>query len=213
MRYPLLYSFRRCPYAIRARLALRVSGIQVTLREVVLADKPAALRACSAKATVPVLVVNHQHVIDESVAIMVFALKQNDPQEWLVTDADLAAECQRLIAYNDGEFKSHLDHYKYADRFPNQPMEVYRAQGESFLSELEAKLAISPYLLCERPTFADMAIMPFIRQFANVDKEWFEQRPYPHLQAWLMELLRQPLFTSVMDKYKQWQEGDPVIMF
>ncbi len=213
MKYPVLYSFRRCPYAIRARLALKVSGIQVALREVVLADKPAALRACSAKATVPVLVVNHQHVIDESLEIMMFALKQHDPQGWLVTDAELVAESQRLIAYNDGEFKSHLDRYKYADRFPDQAMEVYRAQGESFLRELEAKLATSAYLLCERPILADMAIFPFIRQFASVDKVWFEQSPYPRLQSWLAGLLQQPLFSSVMDKYVQWQEGDPVVMF
>ena len=210
---PVLYSFRRCPYAIRARLALRVSGIQIALREVILSDKPVALLACSAKATVPVLVTDDQRVIDESVDIMIWALNQYDPQDWLVKDACLLAETQRLVAYNDNEFKLHLDHYKYADRFPDKPVEVYRAQGECFLKELEAKLATSSYLLCERPTFADMAILPFIRQFSHVDKNWFEQSPYPRLQYWLTTLLNQPLFISVMGKYEKWQEGDPVVVF
>jgi len=213
MTYPVLYSFRRCPYAMRARLALKVSGIQLILREVVLADKPAALFACSAKATVPVLVFSDQRVIDESLDIMLWALNQHDPQNWLMTEAGLLAETQRLIAYNDNEFKLHLDHYKYADRFTDKPMEFYRAQGEGFLNELEERLASSSYLLCERPSLADMAILPFIRQFAHVDKSWFEKSPYLRLQSWLATLSNEPLFISVMPKYKKWQEGDPQVMF
>ncbi len=214
MTYPILYSFRRCPYAIRARLALRVSGIQVVHREVVLADKPVALRLISPKATVPVLVVSQQQVIAESMEIMYWALHQHDPQDWLKGSAERLAEGARLIAYNDSEFKPQLDRYKYADRFPQQPMEVYRAEGEVFLQQLEAKLAVASYLLCERPTLADMAIVPFIRQFSSVNSEWFENSPYPFLQAWLRKLLVTPLFTSVMTKYQQWEEGDePVIVF
>lgn len=213
MTYPILYSFRRCPYAIRARLALRVSGIQVVLREVVLADKPAALRLISPKATVPVLV-SQQKVIAESMEIMYWVLHQHDPQDWLKGDAERIAEGERLIAYNDSEFKPQLDRYKYADRFPQQPMEVYRAEGEVFLQQLEAKLAVTSYLLCERPTLADMAIVPFIRQFSSVDSEWFGNSSYPFLRAWLKKLLVTPLFTSVMTKYQKWEEGDePVIVF
>ena len=178
-----------------------------------LADKPEAMLACSEKGTVPVLMIDNQHVIDESLDIMVWALNQHDPVNWLMTDADLMAETQRLIAYNDNEFKTHLDHYKYADRFPDKPLELYREQGEYFLNELEAKLATSSYLLCEYPGFADMAILPFIRQFSLVDKRWFDQCPYPHLQSWLATLLNQPLFASVMGKYDKWKEGDPDVVF
>ncbi len=213
MNHPVLYSFRRCPYAIRARLALRASGIQVLLREVVLADKPEALRQLSARATVPVLVVDQAQVVDESLDIMMWALQQHDPDGWLVKDAALIAESERLIRVNDAEFKSSLDRYKYADRFPDHPLAFYRAQAERFLTVLEVKLTSSPYLLSAHPTLADMAIFPFIRQFANVDKAWFEQRPYPHLQAWLCGLLALPLFNSVMDKYVQWQPDDPVVIF
>jgi len=213
MSYPVLYSFRRCPYAIRARLALRASAVQVALREVVLADKPAALRERSAKATVPVLVVNDLEVMDESLDIMVWALQQNDPQGWLLKDDRLIVESKRLVTANDSEFKPWLDRYKYADRFPEYPMEYYRGQAEVFLLRLEAMLAHSPFLLGERPTLPDMAIFPFIRQFANVDKQWFDNSPYPFLQTWLAELLGSPLFASVMEKYPQWQVGDPEVTF
>ncbi|MCF6325301.1 MAG: glutathione S-transferase [Gammaproteobacteria bacterium] len=213
MNHPVLYSFRRCPYAIRARLALRVSGVQVVLREVELADKPELLYQLSTKATVPVLVIAENDVIDESLGIMRWALQQSDPDGWLVSDNERVAESQRLIAANDTEFKPCLDRYKYSDRFPEQSMEFYRTQAEVFLKELEAKLISSPYLLSERPTLADMAIFPFIRQFANVDKGWFEKSPYPHLQCWLTGLLVLPLFNSVMDKYAQWQPDDPGVIF
>jgi len=213
MNHPVLYSFRRCPYAIRARLALRVSGIQVQLREVVLADKPEALRQLSAKGTVPVLALDQAQVIDESLDIMMWALQQHDPDGWLLKDAVLMAESQRLINVNDSEFKRYLDRYKYADRFPDHPLAFYRAKAERFLAVLEVKLTSSLYLLSERPTLADMAIFPFIRQFANVDKAWFEKSPYPHLQSWLTGLLALPLFTGVMDKYSQWQKDDPEVIF
>jgi len=213
MSHPVLYSFRRCPYAIRARLALRASAVQVALREVVLADKPAALRERSAKATVPVLVVNDLEVIEESLDIMRWALQQNDPQGWLLTDDKLIAESKRLITANDIEFKPWLDRYKYADRYPEYPMEHYRGQAEVFLSQLEEILARSPFLLGESSTLADMAIFPFMRQFSNVDKEWFDNSSYPFLQAWLAKLLELPLFASVMEKYPQWKVGDPEVMF
>ena len=213
MMYPVLYSFRRCPYAIRARLALRVSGIQVILREVVLANKPSALLACSPKATVPVLVLTNKQVIDESLDIMMWALHQNDPHNWLVEGAGLITETLQLILSNDNDFKPDLDRYKYADRFPEKPMETYRAQGERFLKVLETRLATSPFLLGERPTLADMAILPFVRQFAHVDIHWFELSPYVYLRTWLSSLLDQALFNSVMQKYSPWREGDPVQVF
>ncbi len=213
MSYPILYSFRRCPYAIRARLALRVSGIQVELREVVLSDKPAAFLACSEKATVPVLVLDEQHVIDESLDIMYWALEKNDPEDWLVQEPGLQEVTEHLINYNDNEFKTHLDHYKYFDRFPEYSMEYYREQGEIFLADLEARLNKTNYLLGQRPTLVDMAIFPFIRQFSYADKNWFDQSQYTRLQAWLTQLLEGSLFASVMVKYEQWQPGNQRVLF
>ena len=213
MTYPILYSFRRCPYAIRARLALRVSGIQVELREVVLSDKPAAFLAYSEKATVPVLVVDEQLIIDESLDIMYWALEKNDPEDWLVQESSLQQATEHLLDFNDNEFKSHLDHYKYSDRFPENSMEYYREQGEIFLADLEVRLNKTNYLLGPRPTLVDMAIFPFIRQFAYVDKNWFDQSQYTRLQAWLTQLLEGSLFSSVMAKYEQWQPGNQRVLF
>jgi len=206
--YPILYSFRRCPYAIRARLAIKVSNIQIELREVLLANKPKEMLACSTKATVPVLVLADGQVIDESWDIMLWALSQNDPKNWLPDDSIKLNEINHLIKINDSDFKQHLDHYKYADRFPQQPMQYYRQQGEVFLQQLETKLENTRYLIGDTISLADMALFPFIRQFAHVDKIWFYQTNYKKLQAWLDDLLGSTLFSAVMEKYPAWQTGD-----
>lgn len=203
----ILYSFRRCPYAIRARLAVRVSGLVVALREVKLANKPEALLVCSPKGTVPVLRLSTGEVIDESLDIMRWALEQHDPEGWL------QGQGKWLIDINDGEFKSYLDHYKYADRFPEQSVDYYRQQAEGFIGMLEQQLHVTPFLSGERCGLADMAIFPFMRQFAFVDKAWFDQSEYTQLQAWLQGLLNGPLFLSVMDKYAPWQPDDETIIF
>lgn len=207
MSQPILYSFRRCPYAVRARLAIRVSGLPVVLREVKLAKKPEALLACSPKGTVPVLRLPTGEVIDESLDIMRWALEQRDPDGWL------RGQNASLIEVNDGEFKRHLDHYKYADRFPEQSMACYRQQAEDFIGMLEQQLHAMPFLSGERCGLADMAIFPFIRQFAFVDKAWFDQSEYTQLQVWLQGLLNGPLFLSAMDKYAPWQPDDETIIF
>ncbi|MHC8395077.1 glutathione S-transferase [Pseudomonas sp. LB3P93] len=195
-----LYSFRRCPYAMRARMALRYSGVAVQIVEVSLKAKPAEMLALSAKGTVPVLSVDGQ-VIDESLAIMHWALAQNDPQDWLLTD-DPAAQAQIavLIEENDQAFKVQLNRYKYAERYSEQPMETYRAAGEVFLRKLDELLEGRDYLLAEHPSLADVALMPFIRQFAHVDREWFGQTPYVRLQVWLQRFLESELFVGVMQK-------------
>lgn len=195
-----LYSFRRCPYAMRARMALRYSGVAVDIVEVSLKAKPAEMLALSSKGTVPVLSVDGE-VIDESLAIMRWALAQHDPQDWLLkADPDGQARITELIEENDKVFKVHLNRYKYAERYPEQPMEVYRAEGEVFLRRLEALLEGRDYLLAEHPSLADIALMPFVRQFAHVDREWFAQAPYVRLQAWLQQFLVSDLFTRVMQK-------------
>ncbi|PYY68479.1 glutathione S-transferase [Pseudomonas jessenii] len=195
-----LYSFRRCPYAMRARMALRYSGVAVDIVEVSLKAKPAEMLALSGKGTVPVLSADGR-VIDESLDIMRWALAQNDPQDWLLKDdPDAAAQIAPLIEQNDQVFKLHLNRYKYAERYPEQPMEVYRGEGEVFLRRLEALLEGRDYLLADHPSLADVALMPFVRQFAHVDREWFAQTPYLRLQAWLQRLLESELFTSIMKK-------------
>ncbi|SED73366.1 Glutathione S-transferase [Pseudomonas frederiksbergensis] len=195
-----LYSFRRCPYAMRARMALRYTGVAVNIVEVSLKAKPAEMLALSSKGTVPVLSVDGQ-VIDESLAIMHWALAQNDPQDWLLKDDPVGQQLiTELIEENDQVFKVHLNRYKYAERYPEQPMTVYRAEGEVFLRRLDELLEGRDYLLAEHPSLADVALMPFVRQFAHVDREWFGQSPYHRLQAWLQRFLESELFTDVMRK-------------
>ncbi|WP_223553679.1 glutathione S-transferase [Pseudomonas sp. BF-R-01] len=195
-----LYSFRRCPYAMRARMALRYSDVAVNIVEVSLKAKPAEMLVLSSKGTVPVLSVDDQ-VIDESLAIMHWALAQNDPQDWLLKDDPVGqAQIAALIEENDQVFKVHLNRYKYAERYPEQPMAFYRSEGEVFLRRLEALLEGRDYLLAAHPSLADVALMPFVRQFAHVDREWFGQTPYVRLQAWLQRFLESDLFTSIMKK-------------
>ncbi|WP_028616480.1 glutathione S-transferase [Pseudomonas canadensis] len=192
----LLYSFRRCPYAMRARLALRYSGVPVRIVEVSLKAKPAEMLALSPKGTVPVLNVDGQ-VIEESLEIMQWALAQNDPDNWLL-QGDPAVFA--LIAENDQGFKYHLNRYKYAERYPEQPMEHYRAGGEVFLQKLEALLADRDYLMANHLTLADAALAPFVRQYAHVDRVWFAGTPYKRLQAWLERFMDSALFIAVMAK-------------
>jgi glutathione S-transferase len=191
-----LYSFRRCPYAMRARMALRYSGVPVDIVEVSLKAKPAEMLAISPKGTVPVLDAGGR-VIDESLEIMHWALAQNDPQDWLFDGDSRIAE---LIEANDQGFKVDLNRYKYAERYPEQPMEFYRAEGAVYLQRLEGLLQDRDYLLADHPSLADIALLPFVRQFAHVDREWFAQTPYVRLQAWLQRFLESDLFTSIMKK-------------
>jgi glutathione S-transferase len=201
---PILYSFRRCPFAIRARIALNYSSIELQLREVLLRKKPKSMLQASAKATVPVLVLADGSVIDESIDIMRWALAQKDPDAWWRDE--LADSALALVEQCDIDFKIHLDHYKYADRHPQHPQRHYRQLAEPFLQILEHKLTLQRFLFDDRPTFADVAIFPFIRQFAMVDKVWFDQTPYPRLKTWLQWFLSSVLFTDVMTKYPLWQE-------
>ncbi|WP_431481113.1 glutathione S-transferase [Pseudomonas thivervalensis] len=195
-----LYSFRRCPYAMRARMALRYSAIEVAIVEVSLKAKPAEMLALSSKGTVPVLQVDGP-VIDESLEIMSWALAQHDPQDWrLRDDAEGQALTAALIEENDQVFKLHLNRYKYPERHPEYPKEHYRAEGEVFLRRLEALLETRPFLAAAHQSLADVALMPFVRQFAHVDRDWFAQAPYPRLQAWLQGLLESELFEAIMAK-------------
>jgi glutathione S-transferase len=206
---PVLYSFRRCPYAMRARMALLVSETPVRLREVVLRAKPEEMIAASPKATVPVLVLPDGQVIDESLAIMHWALDHNDPQNWLQrSDSETA-----LIAEADGPFKDHLDRYKYPTRYDNVDPLEHRAGGLVILEKLDGLIQESGQLMGAKPSLADHAIFPFVRQFANHDRRWFDSLPLPALQKWLGDHLASALFTTTMVKYPQWQSGDAEPVF
>jgi len=206
---PILYSFRRCPYAMRARMAIHYAGIKTVLREVVLRDKPDEMLQLSAKATVPVLLLEDNKVIDESLEIMHWALSISDVDGWLVgLDKSLLVFANQLIVENDEVFKLHLDHYKYADRFPELVMENSRAEGEAFLAKLEHCLQQHKYLLSNKISFADIAIFPFVRQFAHVDLPWFEQTSYVNLHRWLQDFVSSPRFLDVMIKHPQWNSND-----
>lgn len=206
MTLPVLYSFRRCPYAMRARLALLVSRTTCELREVKLSDKPPALREASAKATVPVIVEPGGRVIEESLDIMRWALGRSDPDGWLQRD-DPA-----LIAANDGPFKHDLDRYKYPDRHGSDAA-AHRRAGLAFLAELNARLEGQGQLCGTAPGLADMAIMPFVRQFAATDQAWFAAQPLPHLQTWLQGHLNSELFAAVMARLDPWKAGDAPVPF
>ena len=198
----ILYSFRRCPYAMRARMAIASSGMQVILREVSLRDKPPSLVDISPKATVPVLLTADNRVIDESLDIMLWALRQSDPHAWL-NNINYA-----LIKNNDGPFKQWLDRYKYADRYPEHTQQFYREQGEVTLLMLEQALADSTFLSGDTVTLTDIAIFPFIRQFVSVEQAWFESAPYPKTRQWLDYLLASELFQITMHKYAPWNITD-----
>lgn len=208
---PRLYSFRRCPYAMRARLALLFAELPVELREIVLKNKPSQMLAISPKGTVPVLQLPEGRVIEESRDIMVWALEHNDKQGLL--DAKLIKQANDLLDKNDDEFKHWLDHYKYADRYPEMSQAEYQERGEVFLQSLETLLSKNAYLLGDSISIADIGIMPFVRQFAHVDRDVFYGLPYPKLQRWLQDWLEHPLFKQAMTKFDPWQEGDEVIIF
>jgi glutathione S-transferase len=198
MTLPILYSYRRCPYAMRARMALKYAGIAIEVREISLRDKPAHLLQVSPKGTVPVLVLLDGAVLDQSLDIMHWALQQRDIDGWLLADSE---QTQQLITENDTSFKQALDRYKYAIRFPEQSMEDYRSHGEAFLAKLEQRLTQTSFLVGEQMSLADIAIFPFIRQFSAVDANWFPSTPYFSLRAWLRLMVESELFNSIMNKH------------
>lgn len=202
---PILYSFRRCPYAMRARIALRQAGMRVELREIVLRDKPQAFLDVSPSASVPCLV--GEKVLDESLDIMHWALEQNDPDGWL----DMPEDWRGWVERNDGPFKQALDRTKYETRYPGTDPHEQRKLACVYLADLDQQLQKG--WLFGKPTLADYAILPFVRQFAFIDKDWFDQQAWPNLQSWLEEFLISDHFTGMMEKYAQWHEGDDPVYF
>ncbi|MFT5172285.1 MAG: glutathione S-transferase [Gammaproteobacteria bacterium] len=210
--YPILYSFRRCPYAMRARMALMQASIACELREVVLRNKPASMLALSSKGTVPVLRLPSGQVIDESLDVMRWALGRSDPHAWLSADDAMTKD---LIERNDSSFKADLDHYKYYVEHPEHSQQHYRGRAENFLSSLEDLLTEHQgiALLGQQLSLADIALFPFVRQFARVDEAWFSSTHYEHLKQWLKRHEQSRLFLSVMNKYPAWASGHPATIF
>ncbi|MEQ1549103.1 MAG: glutathione S-transferase [Chakrabartia sp.] len=188
---PLLYSYRRCPYAMRARMALLISNTAYDLHDVVLRDKPPEMLLASPKGTVPVLLLPNGDVIDESLDIMRWALARHDPEGWLGQD-------ESLILSNDGPFKRALDRYKYPNRHGVSDASIPRGDAMEFLSALNSCLAETAYLSGTTRTLTDIAIFPFVRQFAATDRTWFDAQPLPHLRGWLDGLIASPLFVTIM---------------
>lgn len=210
---PILYSFRRCPYAMRARLGILFSGTRVELREVILRDKPQALRDASAKATVPVLVLADGTVIDESFDIMHWVLSKHDPQQILAPEIGALSDMLALIDDNDGPFKHHLDRTKYPDKFEGSETIDHRAEAMTFIARLDLQLADRVFLFGSRLSLADLAISPFVRQFAHVNRPLFEASAPPHVLRWLNAFKESDYFAAIMGKYDQWQMGEPGVDF
>ena len=213
MNYPIFYSFRRCPYAMRARMALRVSCQSCEIREVLLSNKPIELIDLSPKATVPVLQFATGHVLEQSLEIMCWALEQNDPFGWFNPGRGTFGDMLDLIKEADGDFKYNLDHYKYSGRYENVDPLFHRTEGEKFLKLLSERLDQYNYLFGTKPSLADYAIVPFIRQFANTDRPWFDALLYRSLHKWLNNLISSEPFNAIMVRYPVWQAGDDPIIF
>ena len=203
---PILYSFRRCPYAMRARMALVASGTPCRLREIVLRDKPDEMLAASPKGTVPVVVLPDDAVVDESLDVMQWSLGLNDPDDWLIPPTETVDDMMALIRQCDDQFKHNLDRYKYDTRYPGEKSTDHRQEGLLFLELLNGHLKGQPFLFGERACLADVAIFPFIRQFANTDRAWFDSLPLPELQDWLALWLDSEVFSKVMTKFPLWKK-------
>lgn len=212
---PILYSFRRCPYAMRARMAIAAAGVACRLREVVLRDKPAEMLEASPKGTVPVVVEPNGKVIEESLDVMAWALGQNDAENWLSPAQGSRADMDALVAECDGPFKRALDRYKYPDRYEDEGIDrdEQRTLGLAFLKKLNTQLEGQPQLFGDRVSYADIAIFPFVRQFANTDRTWFDAQHLPNLQTWLEGHLESRRFKQIMPKYPQWKTGDEEPVF
>lgn len=210
---PILYSFRRCPYAMRARLAIQACGVPVELREVVLRDKPSEMLEASPKGTVPVLIKADGTVIEESFDIIEWALAQLDQASWTAFDAEQIDQMRTLIEESDGPFKQALDHYKYPNRYEGIDREIEQSKGAEFITKLDQMLEGKTYLFGETFSLADGAILPFVRQFAHVDMDWFYGADWKNVIRWLDAFKESDRFKAIMTKYDQWQSEVPGVRF
>ncbi|WP_417878962.1 glutathione S-transferase [Vibrio sp.] len=202
---PVLYSLRNCPFAMRARMAIYRSQVPVLLRDIVLSDKPPEMLEASPKGTVPVVVTNYGTVIEESAEVMLWALSENDPEDLLLsTEPEMLNSMRGLIHQFDTEFKPCLEAYRAAKRYHEPNLVECRQACEKYLCELEERLTRHSYFMADQESLADLALLPFIRQFARVERQWYLQSPYPKLRQWLNQYLQSRMFSKVMTKHELW---------
>jgi len=214
MSLPILYSLRQCPYAMRARIGILLANQSIVLRDIVMNNIPTQMLTASPKGTVPVLVLSDSSVIDESLDIMLWALQRNDPSNLLYSSEDDGlANMLALIKWCDNEFVEALKKYKAAARYHDSNIISYRHQCESFINYLEECLTKHNFIMRNSASLVDYAVLPFIRQFSNVDKKWYKQAPYPKLQQWLNNHYQNPIFAKAMTKYPQWLDSNELVIF
>ena len=207
-KYPILYSFRRCPYAIRTRMVIKSAKIVVELREIKLKNKPKDFLEISPKGTVPVLITNSGQVLEESLDIIYWALRLNDPNN-LLSEYNLSKnEFDELLKKLENEFKPNLDKYKYPNRYLGIDKNSYRDKNLNYLFQLDNLLKASKYLNSNHVSLIDYLIFPFIRQFRNVNENWFDCLSFHFLKKWLYDLMQSEDFESIMKKYNIWNSND-----
>lgn len=210
---PILYSLRNCPYAIRARIGIYRARQKVILRDVKLSNKPKEMISASPKGTVPILVFEQAPVIEQSLEIMLWALRSSDPENLLHQEQDSAlGDMLSLIDTFDNQFKSRLEQYKCAKRYHGDNVTESRAACEPYLQDLEQRLNKHQFVISEQESLADLAILPFIRQFARVERQWYLQAPYPKLRHWLNNYLQSKMFSKVMTKHPLWLDTEEIII-
>ena len=206
--YPIFYSFLGCPFCLRAHMALKYAEQKIILRKVELSNLPAEALAVSAHATVPSLVINEHEYLDESWDIVKWAVQQHDPENWLGNENEYLQDAEMLVETNDYSFREDLKKYKNPDDYPEYPVEYYQLRGAEFLEELDEMLGENQFLLASHITIADIAVFPLVREFAMVDKAWFDKTPYSKVQSWLTHIIETDWFQDAMQKHEIWQSGN-----
>jgi len=196
---------------MRARIAIHISQQKCEIREVLLKDKPPSMMECSAKGTVPVLVLQSGKVIDESLDVIDWALNLNDPYNWKRSKD--SGKTKELIKINDGDFKFHLDRYKYSKRYENEDPNFHREKCLTFIKMINEELKDSKYIYDNEISYIDISLLPFIRQFRIADNDWFDELPYENVKSWLSNFIDSKLLKSVMPKYDLWKKGDEITIF
>ena len=208
LKYPILYTFRRCPYAMRARFAIRSSQIIVEIREIKLQEKSSEFLKSSPKGTVPVLIANSGEVLEESLDIIYWALNKNDPHKWLAKGKLKNKDITKLLGDLENKFKPNLDKYKYPSRFYGVDQYLHRDKNLCFLKKLNSYLENNKSLNCKYLSLLDYAIFPFVRQFRNVDQDWFDKLNFTFLNEWIKQIIDSKDFLSIMRKFKKWEPND-----
>ena len=209
---PILFSFRRCPYAMRARIAIKLCSLECEIREINLKLKNKEFLELSPKGTVPVLVLPDDKIIEESMDIIHWAISNNDPYNLKLKNLEIYNKDMELISIFDNEFKYHLDRYKYNSRYKGINKEEHKYKARDLLVNLNNSLKEKQWLNGENISISDISILPFIRQYRIADIKWFDEKlELPNINRWLDKFLNSKIFNNVMKKYKIWETTDQKI--